>query len=256
MKTHSRLETELAAERALRLQAQQQCELKDEFLAVVAHELRAPLGAILGWAHLLRRRAGQEEFERGLDVIEQSVQVQARLIDDLLVASRMASDQIRLDLQPVDLLSVIDAAVETVRPAFAEKGLDLAQALQPVGPLHGDRTRLQQVLCNLLTNALKFTPGGGRVEISLRPAQGWVVVCVRDSGVGIAPQLLPHVFDRFKQGPAVPRRYGGVGLGLAIARRLVELHGGEIAAQSEGEGCGASFTVRLPLAETVAGQSS
>lgn len=244
-----RLEAELAAERAARQAAEWQDRLRDEFLAVVAHELRSPLGAILGWAHMLRRHGGEEELERGLDVIEQSVVAQSRLIDDLLVASRMASGRIRLNVEALDPAAVIDAAVQSVRPAAAEKELRLTKVLQPVdGPLRGDAARLHQVLCNLLANAIKFTPNGGDVEIALRPSQGWALISVKDTGIGIPPEFLPHVFDRFSQHPSTARTHGGVGLGLAIARYLVELHGGVIAAQSEGEGRGATFTVRLPLA--------
>lgn len=244
-----RLEAELAAERAARQAAERQDRMKDEFLAVVAHELRSPLGAILGWAHMLRRHGGEEERERGLDVIEQSVNAQSQLIDDLLVASRMASGRIRLNVESLDPAAVIDAAVQSVRPAAADKGLRLTKIMQPVGgPLRGDPTRLHQVLCNLLTNAIKFTPDGGDVEIALRPSPGQALISVKDTGVGIAPEFLPHVFDRFRQDPRAARAYDGVGLGLAIARHLVELHGGEITAQSEGEGRGATFTVRLPLA--------
>jgi signal transduction histidine kinase len=226
-----------------------QLQRKDEFLAVVAHELRAPLGAILGWAHMLRRRGGQEELEKGLDVIEQSVQVQAKLIEDLLMMSRMASNHVRLEMEPVDLRAVVSAAVETTRPALADKEIRLATSVgQAVGPVRGDAMRLQQVLCNLVTNAIKFTPAGGAIEIALSASRGQAVLQVSDTGEGIAPELLPHVFDRFRQDPSAARGHGGLGLGLAIARHLVELHGGEIEARSEGEGRGATFTVRLPLA--------
>jgi signal transduction histidine kinase len=177
------------------------------------------------------------------------VQVQARLIEDLLVASRMASDKVRLEMGQVDLPAVIDAAVESLRPSIAEKGITLLKLLQPVDPVRGDPTRLQQVICNLLTNAIKFTPGGGQVEIALRVSRGRAVMSVRDTGAGISPQFLPHVFDRFRQAPSAAREHGGLGLGLAIARHLVELHGGEITAASEGEGRGATFTVRLPIAD-------
>lgn len=242
-----RLRSELAAERRAREKAQEQAGLKDEFLAMVAHELRAPLGAILGWAHMLRRPRAREDVETGLDVIEKSVQVQAKLIEDLLVVSRMASGNIRLDLEPVDLRSVIEAAVESVQPASAEKEIRVTRSLDgPAGHVQGDATRLQQVLVNLLTNAIKFTPARGVVEISLKSSPGWAVVSVADSGCGIAPDLLPHVFDRFRQDPSAARTHGGLGLGLAIARHLVELHGGRIEARSEGEGRGATFTVRLP----------
>jgi signal transduction histidine kinase len=244
------LQADLAVERAACEEAKRQAALKDEFLAVVAHELRAPLGAILGWAHMLRRRCGPEDAERGLDVIEQSVQVQAKLIDDLLVASRMAANKVRLDIETVDLRTVADAAVQTVRPAAAEKGLALTLTVEGSAcPVRGDPTRLQQVLCNLLTNAVKFTPPGGKVDVALASSRGWAVLTVADTGMGIAPDFLPHVFDRFRQGPSAAHGHGGLGLGLAIARHLVQLHGGEIAADSEGEGRGATFTVRLPLVE-------
>jgi signal transduction histidine kinase len=249
------LQAELAAERAACEEARRQVNSKDEFLAVVAHELRAPLGAILGWAHMLRRGLGEEETERGLDVIEQSVQVQAKLIDDLIVASRMASNKIRLDIGPVDLRAVVESAAESVRPMAADKDLALAIRMDAanghVGPLSGDPTRLQQVLCNVLTNAVKFTPCGGKIDIALASSRGWAIVSVKDTGAGIAPGFLPHVFERFRQGPSAARAHGGLGLGLAIARHLVELHDGEITAESEGEGCGATFTVRLPLPDAL-----
>lgn len=252
-----RLRAELAAERAARVAAERQDRLKDEFLAVVAHELRSPLGAILGWAHMLRRHGGEEELGRGLDVIEQSVHAQSRLIDDLLVAGRMASGEIGLNIELLDPAAVIDAAIQSVRPAVADKGLRLTKVLQPVeGPLRGDAARLHQVLCNLLTNAVKFTPRGGDVEIALRPSPGWTLISVKDTGIGITPEFLPHVFDRFRQHPSVARMHGGLGLGLAIARHLVQLHGGEIVAESEGEGRGATFTVRLPLAQGHSGAAS
>jgi signal transduction histidine kinase len=231
---------------ALRAQLQRQ----DEFLAVVAHELRAPLGAILGWAHMLRRNADEEDMQKGLEVIEQSVHVQAKLIDDLLMMSRMASNKIVLDMQPLSLAELVETAVEAVRPAAQDKGIRLVNSLnaQPLA-VNGDATRLLQVLGNLLTNAVKFTPPCGEVEVSLKQSRGWAVITVADNGKGIAPDLLPHVFDRFRQDPSAARVHGGLGLGLAIARHLVELHAGEIDAQSAGEGKGAAFTVRLPLAE-------
>ena len=244
------LQSELAAERAACEEAKRQIGLKDELLAMIAHELRAPLGAILGWAHMLRQYGAQEEIARGLDVIEQSGQVQAKLIEDLLVASRMASGGVRLDMALVDLPALVDTAVQAMRPALADKEIGVSiGAARRMGPVRGDATRLQQVLCNLLTNALKFTPRGGSIAVALSSARGWAIVSVKDTGAGIAPQFLPHVFERFRQDPTAAGAHGGLGLGLAIARHLVELHGGEIAAESEGEGRGATFTVRLPLAE-------
>jgi signal transduction histidine kinase len=244
------LQAELVAERAACEEARHQLARKDDLLAMIAHELRTPLVAILGWAYMLRRRSRPDEIDRGLDVIEQGAQVQAKLIEDLLVASRMSSSSTRLDLEPIDLRDVVNVAVESVRPALADKDIGVSVSGHgPAGPVRGDATRLQQVLGNLLTNAVKFTPRGGRIDVSLGKSRGWAVIAVKDTGIGIAPQFLPHVFDRFRQDPSAARMHGGLGLGLAIARHLVELHGGEIAAESEGEGRGATFTVRLPLDE-------
>jgi len=251
------LEQELAAARkalreceAARADAQRTSALKDEFLAVVSHELRSPLGAILGWAHMLRRRGSEEEFTRGLDVIEQSVQLQAKLIEDLLDMSRMTSGQIRLDMESVEPRGFIDAAVEIVRPDAEEKRIRIDKVLDlSAGPLTGDASRLQQVMVNLLGNAVKFTPAEGHIRIALQRVDHWAEIRVADTGIGIAPEFLPYVFDRFRQAdtPAA-RGHGGLGLGLAIARHLVELHGGEIRAESAGEGQGATFVLRLPLA--------
>jgi signal transduction histidine kinase len=243
-------EAELRAMRAEIQKLQAECRSKDEFLAVAAHELRAPLGAILGWVHMLARRGSEEEFHKGLEVIEQSVNVQARLIEDLLVMSRMAAKGVPLELARLDLRCVIDCAIECARPAAAEKRLRLRKVVDPqAGQVRGDATRLQQVLANLLTNAVKFTPDGGWVEVSLQAIGGWAQVEVADSGIGIAPEFLPHVFERYRQAPTSALHHGGLGLGLAIARHLVELHGGEIEARSGGEGQGATFSVRLPLTD-------
>lgn len=251
------LEQQLAAARkalrecqAARADAERISALKDEFLAIVSHELRSPLGAILGWAHMLRRRGGEEEFNRGLDVIEQSVQSQAKLIEDLLDMSRMTSGRIRLDLQPVEPRGFIDAAAEIVQPAAEEKRIRIDKVLDlSAGPLSGDAGRLQQIMVNLLANAVKFTPEGGYVRIALQRVERWAEIRVADTGIGIAPEFLPHVFDRFRQADSsAARRHGGLGLGLAIARHLVELHGGEIRAESPGQCQGATFVLRLPLA--------
>lgn len=251
------LEQQLAAARkalreceAQRAEAERISALKDEFLAAVSHELRSPLGAILGWAHMLRRRGSVEEFDRGLDVIEQSVQLQARLIEDLLEMSRMTAGRIRLDRQLLEPRAFIDAALEIVRPAAEEKRIRIGKVLdQSAGPLSGDPSRLQQVMVNLLGNAVKFTPEEGNIRVSLQRADRWAEIRVADTGVGISPEFLPHVFDRFRQAhPAAAHRSGGLGLGLAIAKHLVELHGGEIHAESAGEGRGATFVLRLPLA--------
>ncbi|WP_061502496.1 sensor histidine kinase [Ramlibacter tataouinensis] len=242
---------ELAAEREARAKAERAAALKDEFLAVVSHELRNPLGAILGWTDMLRRHGSEEELDKGLEVIEQSAQVQAKLIEDLLDMSRMASNKIRLHLQSVEPRRFIDAAVEAAWPAAAAKDIRIGKVLDlTAGPVLGDVTRLSQVMCNLLTNAVKFTPEGGSIEVTLRSADGYAVILVRDSGIGIAPEFLPQVFERFQQDPATAGGHGGLGLGLAIARQLVALHGGDISASSDGPGRGATFTVRLPLAVT------
>lgn len=239
----------LEAERSARARAERVSALKDEFLALVSHELRSPLGAILGWAHMLRRRGGQEEFERGLEVIEQSVQAQARLIEDLLDISRMTSGQVRLQPQAVEPRSFVDAAVEAVRPSAQAKEVGLHKVLDlTVGAVWGDPGRLQQVMVNLLSNAVKFTPEQGAIEVALRRAGEWAEISVADSGAGIPAAFLPHLFERFRQADGTQAaRQGGLGLGLAIARHLVELHGGQVRAESPGEGRGAVFTVRLPL---------
>ncbi|HUR88651.1 MAG TPA: HAMP domain-containing sensor histidine kinase [Ramlibacter sp.] len=245
-----RLQAELAAARSERRDAQQVARTKDEFLAMVAHELRAPLAAILGWAHMVRERGTMEEFGNALTVIEQSAHVQMKLIEDLLVMTRVANSRMSLDIQPLDPRGFIEAAVNSVVPAAAEKGLRISSSFDTkAGPVRGDATRLQQVLGNLLTNAVKFTPERGAIEITLKRSRGWAVIGVRDEGVGISASFLPHVFDRFRQDPSTARSHNGLGLGLAIARQLVELHGGEIEAHSEGEGRGALFVVRLPIAE-------
>jgi len=211
------------------------------------------LAAILGWAHLLRLRRSQEELDRGLDVIEQSVHVQTRLIEDLVDMSRITSGQLRLDIRPVEARSFIDAAVETVLPAADAREIRIRKVLDlGVSPVAGDATRLQQVMVNLLSNAVKFTPEKGSVEVVLRDAGGQAEITVSDTGIGIPPDLLPHVFDRLRQGNAgATRRRGGLGLGLAIVKHVVELHGGEVRAASPGEGKGATFTLRLPLAQGI-----
>ena len=243
-----RLQADLLAERAERARTQQDARGKDEFLAMVAHELRAPLAAILGWTHLLRDRPGEGDFESGLAVIEQSAQVQLKLIEDLLVLARATGEGISMDFEPLDLRRVLDAAVDAVVPAAAEKELRMARRYDAAaGLVRGDPTRLQQVLGNIVGNAVKFTPKHGRIDVSLARSRGWAVVAVSDTGPGIPPQFLPHVFDRFRQDPDAARAHGGLGLGMAIARQLVELHGGAIEVHSEGEGCGATFVVRLPL---------
>ena len=224
---------------------------KDEFLATLSHELRTPLTAILGWARLLRGGNLPEGTAGGaLETIERNAKAQAQLIDELLDVSRIVTGKLRLDTRPVEFGRVIEAAVESVRPAARAKKIRLEVELEPLGGLFlGDAGRLQQVAWNLLSNAVKFTPEGGRVGVLLRRAGPDAEVRVEDTGQGIGADFLPHVFDRFRQADgSTTRSHGGLGLGLAIARHLVELHGGRISADSEGEGRGSSFTIRLPLA--------
>jgi signal transduction histidine kinase len=245
-----RLHADLAAERSHRGDVEQLSHANEDFLAMVAHELRAPLAAIVGWVHMVRDRRHAGELEHGLDVIEQSARVQMRLVEDLLVMTGVASKRIALDFQLLDPRIVIDAAIDSIVPAAAAKELRITKRYDSrAQPVRGDATRLQQVIVNLVTNAVKFTPQHGSIEVALKRSRGWAVLSVADSGAGIGPQFLPHVFDRFRQDPATARTHSGLGLGLAIARQLVELHGGEIEAHSAGEGRGATFVVRLPLVE-------
>jgi signal transduction histidine kinase/CheY-like chemotaxis protein len=241
----------LARAEAARTEAENASRLKDEFLITVSHELRTPLNAILGWATLLR--AGQldkDKMQRALETIERNAKAQARLVDDLLDTSRIITGKLRLETQLVDLATVVASALDSVRHAAEAKGVDLVLQLPAdVEPVLGDQNRLQQVVWNLLSNAVKFTPQGGRVEVLLRSVDSQVEVVVRDTGMGIRAEFLPHVFDRFRQADgSTTREFGGLGLGLAIVRHLVELHGGKVQAESDGEDKGATFTIRLPFA--------
>jgi len=249
----------LMRERAARDEAERLSALKDEFLATLSHELRTPLNAILGWASMLQRGGRDEEgFRRGLETIERNARAQGQLIDDLLDMSRIISGNLRLDVQLIEPEKVVEAALGTVHPAAVAKKIDLRVdiARRPGdmrGTVLGDPARLQQVMWNLLSNAVKFTPNGGMVQVMLGRDGQEVVLRVADSGIGIAPDFLPHVFDRFRQQDAsITRKHGGLGLGLSIARQLVELHGGTIGVSSPGPHAGTTFTVRLPLAEAPA----
>jgi signal transduction histidine kinase/ActR/RegA family two-component response regulator len=240
----------LESERAARSASERVSEIKDQFLATLSHELRTPLNAIVGWAQILRTgNRREDDLQKGLETIERNARVQAQLIDDLLDMSRIVSGKVRLDIQPIDPSSIIDAALETVRPAAEAKGIRLEKAVDPSsGTLSADPNRLQQVLWNLLSNAIKFTPKGGRVQVVLERVSSHVELSVADTGIGIKPEFVPHVFERFRQADSTTtRRYGGLGLGLSIVKHLVELHGGSITAASHGEGMGATFTVSLPL---------
>jgi signal transduction histidine kinase/CheY-like chemotaxis protein len=240
-----------ASEQAARKSADIANRAKDEFLAVVSHELRNPLNAILGWAKLLTLKDFDESrVAKGMETIERNAVAMAQLIEDLLDMSRIISGKMRIEVQQVDVPRIVEASLESIRPAANAKGVELRPLIDPSTPkLHGDPTRLQQVVWNLLSNAVKFTPKEGHVDIQVRHADSLVEIVVADTGKGMGPNFLPFVFDPFRQeegGPA--RTRGGLGLGLAITRQLVELHGGRITAHSAGEGQGATFTVSLPVA--------
>jgi PAS domain S-box-containing protein len=240
----------LASERAARSDAERASRVKDEIVAVVSHELRTPLNVILGWTHILRRNSTQ--LNRAVETIERNARLLAQLVSDLLDVTRFASGKVHLDLQPVSLPAVIGAAVDAHRSAARGKDIEVHTAVTPLGAsLRGDPARLQQVAGNLLSNAVKFTPGGGRIDISLAERDGLAVLTVQDTGQGIAPDFLPHVFERFRQADSsTSRRHGGLGLGLAIVRSLVEMHGGRIRAESDGPGKGSTFVIELPLEAT------
>ncbi len=238
------------AERRARADAEAANRTKDQFLATLSHELRTPLTALLGWVRLLRAgKLDPPTAARALESIERNVRVQAQLINDILDISRVVTGKLRLELQPVDVATVVGAAIEAIRPAAEAKGIHVATELDPTTPpISGDPDRLQQVVWNLLANAVKFTATGGRVEVRLSRAVSHVEIRVRDTGEGIPPAFLPYVFDRFRQADtATTRAHTGLGLGLAIVRHLVELHGGTVAAESRGDGQGATFTVTLPV---------
>jgi signal transduction histidine kinase/CheY-like chemotaxis protein len=241
----------LAREQEARAEAEKANRSKDEFLATLSHELRTPLNAMFGWVYLLGGgKLDEATSAHGLEVLGRSTRTLARLIDDLLDVSRVSSGKLRLEWRLTELAPVLEAAAEAVRPTAEARGVALQVELDPaVGPVSGDATRLQQVAWNLLSNAVKFTPRGGRVQLRLARRDGQVEIAVRDDGQGIRPDFLPYVFERFRQGDSTPTRaHGGLGLGLTIVRELVELHGGTVTAGSAGEGQGATFTVRLPLA--------
>jgi NO-binding membrane sensor protein with MHYT domain/CheY-like chemotaxis protein/two-component sensor histidine kinase len=242
----------LQRERAARDEAERLSAMKDEFLATLSHELRTPLNAILGWAGMLQRGVKDEEtLTRGLETIERNARAQGQLIDDLLDMSRIISGTLRLDVQLIEPDKVVEAALGTVLPAAIAKKIQLRTDKQAgAAQVLGDAGRLQQVMWNLLSNAVKFTPSGGMVQVLLGRDGPDVVIRVIDSGSGIDPDFLPHVFDRFRQQDAsITRKHGGLGLGLSIARQLVELHGGTIAVASSGPQTGTTFTLRLPVAE-------
>jgi signal transduction histidine kinase/ActR/RegA family two-component response regulator len=243
---------QLIREQAARAEAERVSRMKDEFLATVSHELRTPLHAILGWAKLLHsRNLDEASRRRALETIERNAKVQAQIIEDLLDVSRIVCGKLRLDLQPAELAPIINAAIDVMRPAADAKSIRLPAPLDArVGLVLVDPNRMQQVIWNLISNAIKFTPSGGQVEVRLERTDSAVLISVSDTGIGISPEFLPHVFEHFRQADgSSTRNYGGLGLGLAIAWHLVKLHGGEIFAESKGQGEGATFRVKLPLAD-------
>ncbi len=255
---HQQVEQKLAEREQLlsraemaRAEAETANRMKDEFLATVSHELRTPLNAILGWSHLIKTGTlDQGTVKRAVETIDRNAKSQAQLIEDILDVSRMITGKLRLNKEPVDIVSVINAAIDSVQLAIDSKDIHLQLTLDP-STRHtvGDANRLQQVVWNLLSNAIKFTPSGGRIELTVKRSGNQLQIRVSDTGQGISPEFLPFIFERFRQADGTTtRQHGGLGLGLAIVRHLVELHGGTIKAESDGEFKGATFTVRLPLA--------
>jgi PAS domain S-box-containing protein len=240
----------LSSERSAREQAEAASRAKDEFVAMVSHEIRSPLNAMLGWAQMLRTgKLDQQQTARAIETIERNAKDQAKLVEDLLDISRVVSGKLLLSVRPVDAAQIMEAAIDSIRPAAEAKSIDLQLHLSPQACLlSGDPDRLQQVVWNLLSNAVKFTPRGGKVEARVERVDANMQITVSDSGAGISPEFLPYVFDRFTQANmTTERKHGGLGLGLAIVRHLVELHGGAVRAESAGSGRGATFTVTLPV---------
>jgi signal transduction histidine kinase/CheY-like chemotaxis protein len=249
--TGERLRRLVALEREARAEAQQADRAKDEFLATLSHELRTPLNAMLGWIMMLR--SGKVRHERradALDVIERNARTQARLIEDLLDVSRIVAGKVRLDLQPLQVAPILHTAVEAMRPGAESKRVALHAHIAMDAPaIMGDPNRVQQIIWNLLSNAIKFTPAGGEVRVDLAAEDDALRLSVSDTGIGIAPEFLPHVFERFRQADSSSTRaHSGVGLGLAIVRHLVQLHDGSVEAKSDGPNKGAQFVVRFPAA--------
>ena len=247
----------LSNEKMARNDAERANRLKDEFLATISHELRNPLNAIMGWAHMMRQgQLSPANVDRAVETIYRNAKSQSQLVADLLDVSRIISGKLRLDVRTVDLIYIVNAAIDSIRPAADAKSIRLQTKLDPAaGPISGDADRLQQIVWNLLTNAVKFTPKGGRIEINLQCVDSHVEIVISDSGIGISKDFLPHVFDRFRQADASTTRiHGGLGLGLSIVHQLVDLHGGTISVQSEGENKGATFTISLPFVGVVNNQ--
>jgi signal transduction histidine kinase/CheY-like chemotaxis protein len=244
----------LASEKLARSEAERANRLKDEFLATISHELRNPLNAIMGWAHMLQLgKLNEANTERAVEMIYRNAKSQSQLVADLLDVSRIISGKLRLDMRTIDLIYIVNAALDSIRPTADAKGIRLQSVLDPsAGPISGDADRLQQVVWNLLTNAVKFTPKGGKIQVKVQRLNSHVEIVVSDSGVGISKEFLPYVFDRFRQADgSTTRIHGGLGLGLSIVRQLVDLHGGSVSVESKGEGKGATFTITLPFAGVI-----
>ncbi|APR84956.1 two-component sensor histidine kinase [Minicystis rosea] len=247
----------LESERAARSEAERAARLRDEFVATASHELRTPLNAILGWASMLKTgRLDAAAAARALEVIERNARAQAQLVDDLLDVSRVVTGKLRLDVRRVDLAEIVESHVASALPSAVAKGVRLERSVDPrAGAVHGDAGRLGQIVSNLICNAIKFTAAGGAVRVFLRRAGCRAEIVVSDTGKGVAAEFLPYIFDRFRQADAsITRKHGGLGLGLALVKHLVDEHGGEIRAESDGEGRGATFTVSLPIAVEVRGE--
>jgi PAS domain S-box-containing protein len=239
----------LQQERAARNQAEAANRIKDDFLAILSHELRTPLNAVIGWVNILESRKDSDLVERAMDVIKRNAGIQKRMIEDLLDVARILTGKMTIKTELVDLRNVVEAALDSVGPAASARAIRLDKDFQDsLPPIIGDADRLQQVVWNLLSNSIKFTPHSGYVQLRLAHSESQVEFSVRDTGQGIHRDFLPHVFDRFTQGdPSTTRLHGGLGIGLAVVRHVVEAHGGTVHAHSEGEGLGATFTVRLPV---------
>jgi PAS domain S-box-containing protein len=243
-------EEDLERERVARSESEDASRMKDEFIALISHELRSPLNAILGWTRILRQgRPDEELYLRATEIIERSARMQSQLIDDLMDTARIVRGKLKLEVQPVNLAPLIEKAMDVVRPAADAKGITLDALLdREADQITGDPDRLQQVVWNLLSNAVKFTTEGGRVEVKLGRVDPYIQISVRDTGCGINPEFMPYLFERYRQADAsAARRKGGLGLGLSLVRQLVEMHGGSVTAESEGEDKGATFIIKLPV---------
>jgi PAS domain S-box-containing protein len=243
-------EEDLERERVARSESEDASRMKDEFIALISHELRSPLNAILGWTRILRQgRPDEELYLRATEIIERSARMQSQLIDDLMDTARIVRGKVKLEVQPVNLAPLIEKAMDVVRPAADAKGITLDAVLErEADQITGDPDRLQQVVWNLLSNAVKFTTEGGRVEVKLGRVDPYIQISVRDTGCGISPEFMPYLFERYRQADAsAARRKGGLGLGLSLVRQLVEMHGGSVTAESEGEDKGATFIIKLPV---------